>query len=505
MSMEIRPAAPVQLLVNSAQELVEQQDLDGILDGILDRLDVTDAKSREHVRGALVLIINQVAASDEPGKLDALLGAICGAIEEKVCLQLDEFLHAPLFQEYESRWTSLSHLIGESTGDAVVSVLSASREEVCEDLLENKLEESALRSQLYKKGIGMEGETPIASVICGFDFGTDAPDVKLLTRASNLAADLHAPFIGNLSPRSMARGVENFDGLALLTASQLKDKFSEENKPEWMGLRNHPNSRYLGLTLPRVVGRLPYHKDTNPAGGSLKGYCETIRSRKDYLFLPASYHLGRQILLSFARTGLPQNVTGRTSGGLLEGLVAPEFEAIPGQSGSKFATEVLIDYEQEKALAVDLGLIPLIAKKASADAFFIGLPSLQRAKDFGNSEAGQEATKNFMRGTLLDNMLLVSRLSHCISAMQRVLAGAKLDGSYIKQQLDEWLKERKYPPQPMNPELAQRHPIKDYEVEVTPDPKRPGWYKIDVRITPIDSYQGADIALSFSGKSGQAQ
>lgn len=505
MSMEKRLAAPVQVAAVSAQELVEQEDLDGILDGILDRLDITDIKSREHVRGALVLIINQVAASDEPGKLDALLGEICTSIEGKIGLQLDEFLHAPVFQEYEARWTALAQLIGESTGEGVVSVLSASRDEVRDDLLENKLEESSLRGQLYKKGIGMEGETPIASIICGFDFSTDSPDVKLLTRVSNLAADLHAPFIGNLAPSCLARAADSFDGLALLTASQLKDKFSEENKPEWMGLRNHPNARYLGLTLPRVVGRLPYHKDNNPAGGSLKSYCETIRSRKDYLFLPASYHLGRQILNSFARTGLPQNVTGRTSGGLIEGLVAPEFDAIPGQSSSKFATEVLIDYEQEKALAVDLGLIPLIAKKGSADAFFIGLPSVQRTKDFGNSEAGQTATINFARGTLLDNMLLVSRLSHCISAMQRVLAGAKLDGSYIKQQLDEWLKERKYPPQPMNPELAQRHPIKDYEVEVTPDPKRPGWYKIDVRITPIDSYQGADIALSFSGKSAQAQ
>lgn len=488
----------------AVEELVAQDNLAPILDEVLNKLEITEGANREDVRAALALLISQVAdvGPDSLTRLDSLLGEVCSTLEQKVHRQVDEILHAPTFQQYEARWSGLAQLVGESTGGAQVSVLSAALEEIREDLTDNDLGESAMHAQLYKKGIGQEGETPIGAIIAGFGFGTTAQDAKLLKNLSNLAAEIHAPFFANLDPSGIKKDWMSFDGLPTLTAGQIKELFAEENKPDWMGLRNHPNSRYIGLLMPRVVGRLPYDKDTNPAGPGLKNYTEHLSGRADHLYISASYLLGRQILRSFARTGLPSNIAGRESGGLIEGLVAPKFDAIPGQVEGNFPTEVLIDYKQEHALSVDVGLIPVIAKKGSTEAFFIGLPSVQRPKDFGNTAAGQDATINFARATLLDNMLLVSRFAHCVNHMQRALGGAKLDGTVIKKRIEEWLNDFKYPPQPMDPELAQKHPIKSFSVNVTPHPKRPGWYSVDVQITPIDPYQGADIALSFV-KEGQ--
>ena len=109
-------------------------------------------------------------------------------------------------------------------------------------------------------------------------------------------------------------------------------------------------------------------------------------------------------------------------------------------------------------------------------------------------------SSNFSRGVLLDGVLLISRLMQCLVMTHRSLVEARLPGSMIMQTLADWLQEFRYPPTKMQPELMQRHPLKDYNVEVRPEPERSGWYEITIDLRPIDAFRGAAISLTLVGE-----
>lgn len=501
-------AAAVQVATHTAEEVAAQGSVDVILDELLNRIypvrpveSDRDRDARKQLRAGLALLLEQAteAGSMKLGKLDQLLGDLIGNLNKRIGYVMNDLLHTEELQAYEGRWRGLWRLLPEKKGNAEVSVLSASSDEIREDLLENDLEESGLHQQLYVKGIGIANSVPVAAVISGHDFSTSATDAAVLKKLSDLAAELHAPYIANVAPTSFSADWQSFDGLSTLSATKLKDLFSEKLVPEWAQFRNYPNSRYIGLTMPRVVGRLPYNPKDKPAGEGFKEFEEKISRRSDFLFVPASYLLGHQILESFERSGYPQNVTGQTSGGFVNDLEAPHFDAIPGQESGKFATEVLLNFKQENTLSNELGFIPLLGMKNSAGAYFLSLPSTQLKLNFGKDPDGQRATENYARGTMLDNMLLVSRIAQCVLMKQRLLAGARLDGKTIENDLRKWLDNLVYPQQPLDPVLAQEMPLKGYSLTLRKDDTRPGWYRIDLTLVPIDTYQGADISLSLEG------
>jgi type VI secretion system protein ImpC len=69
----------------------------------------------------------------------------------------------------------------------------------------------------------------------------------------------HAPFIAAASAEMF--GVDKFEDIANL--KDLKSVFEGPKYAKWNGFRESEDSRYVGLTLPRFMLRLPYGKD-NP-------------------------------------------------------------------------------------------------------------------------------------------------------------------------------------------------------------------------------------------------
>jgi type VI secretion system protein ImpC len=485
----------------TADELVAGGDLSAILNEIVTRLCPTaDETMRATIQESLLFAIEKAEAAgsdleEHVQQLDLWLADICSSLQSRLDAQVDAILHNSTFQEYEARWKALEQVASEISRDQEATVLSASLPELRNDAKKagRKLDRSQLYRSLYKDGIGVGGKTPFAAVFLGQYFTTSNQDVELLKKLSDYGADLHAPVFTNADVSIFKE--ESFRDLPSLLPEDLEKRLAPE--PAWGQLRQHENSRYLGVALPRVLGRLPYHPTSNSPGEAYSHYEEKISSPNDYLYTAASYCLARQVLASFKRDALPHNITGQTSGGKVEGLVAEL---------KKFSTEALIDYKQEKTLSVDLGFIPLMGVSDSAEAYFAAVPSVQKSKNFGSSADQQDKTTNFARGTQLDNLLLISRFAHCITAMQRAMVGERLDGNFIKEQLESWLKQFRYPTgMRVTPERAREYPIKEYRVDVRNDPSRPGWYTIDVQITPIDTYQGADIALSFAGEGPQKE
>lgn len=468
-----------------------------VLDKLLNELSEEGTPSPLLLRRMLALLIVAAAPSDSKCLLGTLFDEALGKLEERVFCQIDEILHSPTFQEYEARWRGLEMMVESLAGDASVSMLSANLQEIRKDMEQDDYWESSLFKILYKNGIGCMGEIPAAAIVLGYFFNTTASDSRLLRKLSNLAAGILAPIIGNLSPKGIKSRWVTFERLGMLSPKDLLDEFSEESKPEWVALRRSANARYLGLALPRLAGRAPYHPQHNPAGSGLDGYAEQLRTQNDYLFVGPSFLIGRQILKSFKRTGFPHHITG-SEGGTIDCLPALNFTTVSGQPEQRRSVEVLLTYKEEQILALDLGLIPVLGVNGRSEVRMMSVPSVQLA-GFSNT-LGAAATLNYSRGVVIDNMLLMLRLMQCLVLFHRSLASARLPSSSVKQTFEAWLQEFKYPPLPAEPELLHRYPLKNYEIVLRPESRRPGWYMVTIELFPVDTFQGADISISLNGE-----
>lgn len=477
--------------ISNAAEFVDQETLYSVVEEILDSLAVTDSIIRTQLRWAVQEIIRPAIYSNIEEDLFALSNSLLAELEQKVHHQLDEILHDPIFQKFEARWRGLNMLVDGSDGTAEISVLSASLNEIVESA--NKDDPDELEFKLRNVGALRH----VTAVILGYNMNTGNVHANLLRKLSDAAASNFTPLVANLDPSAIQEDWDTFRGLPLLTNEQILERFSEHTRPEWKRLREHPNARYVGLTLPRVVGRLPYEGKSRRGhhADGLRDYSERLGSDAQHLFVASSYLLGRQILGSYVRTGLPHMICGRLHGGLIEGLAAPKFDASPGQPKGSRAVEVLIHPEQEVFVS-NLGLIPVLGTPNGAETFFYSAPSIYLKKHI--EKDGQPT--DYVKGVSLQNMLLFTRFVHCILEMWHRFTMERYDGMYICHRMRDWLGMFIYPHVPFEPKLADKFPIKDFIVEVRPEPKRPGWYTIDFEIRPIGPYQGAEMAFSISGE-----
>ncbi len=98
-------------------------------------------------------------------------------------------------------------------------------------------------------------------MIGNYEFGPGPQDIKLLQNIASVAAMAHAPFIADASPAFF--GIESFKELPNL--KDLDAIFEGPQYAKWRSFRESEDARYVGLTLPKFLLRLPYGPDTVPA------------------------------------------------------------------------------------------------------------------------------------------------------------------------------------------------------------------------------------------------
>jgi type VI secretion system protein ImpC len=206
------------------------------------------ADKKKTVRNAIQLIEGQIK------HLDSALAA-----------QLNAILHTPAFQEIESTWRGLKYLVANTeTGTMLkIRVLHATKKELLDDI-ENAsdFDQSRVFKAIYEEEFGTYGGEPYGLLIGGYSFGRGNADLDLLMGMSNIASAAHAPFIAGASAHMF-----NLNSFEKLGDPRDLAKLFETNMEKWGQLRNMEDSRYIGLTLPRVLLRLPYDRDQNPVDG----------------------------------------------------------------------------------------------------------------------------------------------------------------------------------------------------------------------------------------------
>jgi len=101
-------------------------------------------------------------------------------------------------------------------------------------------------------------------------------------------AGCQLPFVGAASPQLF--GWDNYQDLT--EVRDLAKIFDRTEFAKWRSFRESEDSRYVGLTLPRTLARLPYGEETIPT--------ETFHFRDKYD--AAGYRKGQELLLLLNKT-----------------------------------------------------------------------------------------------------------------------------------------------------------------------------------------------------------
>jgi type VI secretion system protein ImpC len=350
-----------------------------------------EAVARERGRDMVKEFVAQVLEGEMKlsRDADATINARVAQIDHLISLQLNEILHHPAFQKLEGSWRGIKYLMDQSETSAMlkIRVLNVSKKELLRDLQRApEFDQSVMFKKVYEDEFGIFGGEPFGALIGDYEFSKHPEDIELLEKVSQVAAGAHAPFLTAAAPELL-----NLDSFSQLGDPRDIGKiFDSTEFAKWKSFRASEDSRYVGLTMPRVLMRLPYGKDTKPVDdfNYEEGVDGTDHSK--YLWGNAAYALGARLTTAFAQYGWCASIRGVEGGGLVEGLPTHTFRTDEGDVALKCPTEVAITDRREKELA-DQGLIPLVHCKGTDYAAFFSVQSANKPKKFDKAAANANA------------------------------------------------------------------------------------------------------------------
>ncbi|NMG34985.1 type VI secretion system contractile sheath large subunit [Azoarcus sp. TTM-91] len=448
-------------------------------------------------RGVATFIAEMLKSNDRERPINKLLvDSMIAEIDQKLGRQMDAILHQPQFQELESAWRGLKHLVDNTDfrENIEIELLHVTKAEMLEDFESaGDITRSGLYKHIYTSGYGQFGGKPIACTVSNYTFGPTAPDIKLLGYVAAVGAMAHAPFLAAAGPEML--NIDSFQDLPNL--KEIKDIFEGPRFAKWRGLRESEDARYLGLTMPRFLLRQPYDPLENPVRRF--NYKENIDGRHaHYLWGNSAFLLAGRINDSFAKYRWCPNIIGPQSGGTVHDLPVHLYESL-GQLQAKIPTEVLVSDRREFELSGE-GFIPLTMRKDSDNAAFFSANSVQKPKLFAKTPEGEAAQTNYLLGTQLPYMFIINRLAHYIKVLQREQIGSWKERQDLERELNNWL--RQYIADQENPsaDVRSRRPLRAARVIVRDVAGNPGWYQVSMSVRPHFKYMGASFELSLVGR-----
>ncbi|EKO3425452.1 type VI secretion system contractile sheath large subunit [Vibrio fluvialis] len=421
-------------------------------------------------------------------------------LDKKISAQMDEILHDEKYQQMESAWRGLKLFVDRTDfrENNKVDLLHVTKEELLEDFeFAPETAQSGLYKHVYSSGYGQFGGEPTGAIIGNFAFTPSTPDMKLLQYMGALGAMAHAPFISSVGPQFF--GIDSFEELPNI--KDIKSTFESPKYTKWRALRESEDARYIGLTAPRFLLRVPYDPTENPIKSF--NYSENVsQSHEHYLWGNTAFAFATRLTDSFAKYRWCPNIIGPQSGGAVEDLPVHVFESM-GALQSKIPTEVLITDRKEFELAEE-GFIALTMRKGSDNAAFFSANSIQKAKIFPNTKEGKEAETNYKLGTQLPYMMIINRLAHYVKVLQREQIGAWKERQDLERELNAWIKQFVADQENPPADVRSRRPLRAAKIEVMDVEGNPGWYQVSLAVRPHFKYMGANFELSLVGRLDQA-
>lgn len=481
----------------TAQTLDRQSDFNALL---TKEFKPKTEQAREAVENAVKTLAEQALANAVTMSDDAYksIEAIIGEIDRKLSEQINLILHHEDFQKLESAWRGLHHLVTNTGTDEKLRIrfMDISKEELRRTLKRFKgvaWDQSSLFKQIYEEEYGQLGGEPYGCLVADYYFDHTPADVDLLGSMAKVAAAAHAPFISGASPSVLQ--MDSWQELA--NPRDLTKIFTQnlEYAP-WNSLRASEDSRYIGLAMPRFLSRLPYGVRTNPVD-EFNFEEETDGSdHQKYAWSNAAYAMAVNINRSFKRYGWCTLIRGVESGGVVENLPCHTFPTDDGGVDMKCPTEIAISDRREAELSKN-GFMPLIHRKNTDYAAFIGAQSLQKPAEYYDPDA----TANANLSARLPYLFACSRFAHYLKCIVRDKIGSFKEREEMEQWLNEWIMNYvDADPTNSSQETKARRPLAAAEVVVEDVEGNPGYYQAKFFLRPHFQLEGLTVSLRLVAK-----
>jgi type VI secretion system protein ImpC len=476
----------------AATETVEQTSEQGLLDQIVAQGRFNrDASTMERGRDMVKEFVSQVLEGHMSLTRDAeaSIQARIAQIDRLISLQLNEVLHYPAFQKLEATWRGIKYLVDQSETSEMlkIKVLNASKRELLKDLQRApEFDQSALFRKVYEEEFGVFGGAPFAAMVGDYEFGRGPEEIELLERISQVASAAHAPFLSAASADLL-----NLGSYTQLGAPRDIGKiFDSTEYAKWKSFRASDDSRYVALTLPHILMRLPYGKDTKQveAFDFEEAVDGTEHSR--YLWGNAAYGLAARLTNSFAKYGWCAAIRGVEGGGLVEGLPAHTFRTDEGDVALKCPTEVAITDRREKELA-DQGLVPLVHCKGTDYAAFFSVQTANKPKLYDKDAANANARVSAQ----LPYILAMSRFAHYLKAMMRDKIGSFMSRQDCEKFLNQWISGYICADDNASQAAKAKLPLREAVIQVSEVPGKAGAYRAVAFLKP--HFQLDELSVSL--------
>ena len=409
-------------------------------------------------------------------------------IDELITEQLNGILHHPRFQRLEASWRGLQYLVEQSSDRRGVKVrmLDISWQEVTRDITRAiEFDQSLLFQKIYSEEYGTPGGEPYGVIIADYAVThrpmPDHPfdDMTTLRGLAQVAAASFAPFVAGAHPAMF--GLDDFSGLGMPV--DLEKVFSSEEYVKWRSLRETPDARFIGLTLPRMLIRKPYRQHIGVHREILFQEDVAGATADKYLWANACYAFGAILAREFGNVGWFGHIRGVPRGHLGGGLV----DTIPVESFAtdrlgtvpKMVTEVAVTDATERRLS-DLGFIPLCQCHDTPYAAFFSNQSVQRPQGLKSIEA----TINAKLSSMLQHILCGSRVAHYLKVIIRDKVGSFLSAAECERYLQNWLHRYTTGREDLDWEEQARFPLRESRVQVADIPGKPGQYRCVIHLRP---------------------
>lgn len=458
-----------------------------ILDTIITKGKVArDDKQVEYAHKMIGTLVDQILShqltvpqTKEEADCVKLIQERIAQIDQTITDHLNEIMHRPEFQQLEATWRGLHYLVmNTETGTSLkLRLLNAKKDEVLKDLKKAvEFDQSVQFKQLYEEEYGTFGGHPYSVLIGDYEFRRHPDDFEFLEKMAGVAAAAHAPFIAAAHPSLF--DMDNFGELG--KPRDLSKIFESAELIKWRSFRESDDSRYVALTLPHILMRLPYGEKTSPVEGfDFEEDMGGDDPHKRYLWGNPAYALGARITNAFAQYKWTAAIRGVEGGGIVEGLPAHTFRTDEGEVALKCPTEIAITDRREKELN-DLGFISLVHCKNTDKAAFFGGQTAQKPKVYNKPDA----TANARISSQLPYILAASRFAHYIKAIMRDKVGSFMTRENVEKYLNTWIANYVLLNDNASQASKASYPLREARVDVFDIPGKPGSYRATVFLRP---------------------
>ena len=423
-------------------------------------------------------------------------------IDKVMSKQLSLIMHNKDFQKLEGSWRGISHMTSniETNSTLKIQLMSMSKDELHKDLSKAvEFDQSQMFKKIYESEFGIAGGEPYAMIVGDYEFTNHPQDVETLSLMSNISAAGFCPFISSASPGLF--GFENWDELA--KPRDLNKVFQSIEYTKWNSFRESDDSRFVSLTMPRVLARLPYGGTTKATGNFKYEEFELdeagTRSAKthndDYCWMNSAYTMATNMAQAFTNNGFCTAIRGAEGGGKVDGLATHVYTSDDGDTDMKCPTEIGITDRREAELS-KLGFLPLCHYKNTDYAVFFGGQSCQHPKEYDDPDA----TANAEISSRLPYIMATSRFAHYLKVMARDKIGSFMSAPDVEVWLNKWIMGFVNGSEGGGQTIRAKYPLAEAKVKVVEVPGQPGCYNAIAWLRPWLQMEELSASLRLVAK-----